>query len=256
MLARFEQMLEKAVEGSLRRVFPAKLQPVQLAKAAARAMEEAQVVGLRGSEVPNSYIVRVAPDDLRRFADYRATLAAELARYLEDYAADRGLTPVAPPRVELREDPGLGPGVVRAEARFVDLEPVRQADLERQLEGTRQFRLADLHGAASDAVSTPGTAWLEDDAAGERYPLDSAAGPIRLGRSLDNDIVLTDRRVSRFHAQVQWQRTGWVVQDLGSTNGTFLGEQRVAPNAALTLAPGSVLRFGEQRLRLRVDGPA
>ena len=45
--------MEQAVEGSLRRVFPTTLQPVQLAKAAARAMEEAQVVGLRGAEVPN-----------------------------------------------------------------------------------------------------------------------------------------------------------------------------------------------------------
>src|SRR5919206_1045900 len=122
MLARFERIMERAVEGGLRRVFPARLQPVQLAKAAARAMEEAQVVGLRGAEVPNAYTLRLAPDDLARFSEYRATLADELARYLAEYAQDRGLRPVGPPRVELSADAGLRPGAVRADARFVDLE--------------------------------------------------------------------------------------------------------------------------------------
>src|SRR5919199_1575907 len=146
MLARFERIMERAVEGSLRRVFPARLQPVQLAKAAARAMEEARVVGLRGSapEVPNAYALRLAPEDLARFADYSATLTDELGRYLVDYARDRGLRPVGPPRVELAGDASVAPGTVRAEARFVDLEPRRQAALEEALEGTRRLRLADL----------------------------------------------------------------------------------------------------------------
>ena len=67
MLARFERLMEQAVEGSLRRVFPTTVQPVQLAKAAARAMEEAQLIGLHGAEVPNSYRLRLAPSDLERF---------------------------------------------------------------------------------------------------------------------------------------------------------------------------------------------
>ena len=52
MLARFERLMEQAVEGSLRRVFPTAPQPVQLAKAAARAMEQAQVISLRGAKCP------------------------------------------------------------------------------------------------------------------------------------------------------------------------------------------------------------
>ena len=71
MLARFEQLMEQAVEGSLRRVFPAQLQPVQIAKAAARAMEDTQVVGIAGVEVPNRYQVSLSPADVERFGDYR-----------------------------------------------------------------------------------------------------------------------------------------------------------------------------------------
>src|SRR6185437_5109214 len=99
MLARFERLMEQAVEGSLRRVFPTSLQPVQLAKAAARAMEQAQVIGVHGPQVPNSYRLRLAPADLERFATYRASLSQELAQYLVDYAHERGLRPIAAPTV-------------------------------------------------------------------------------------------------------------------------------------------------------------
>src|SRR5438876_8083764 len=98
MLARFEQLMERAVEGSLRRVFPTSLQPVQLAKATARAMEEAQVIGISGAEVPNAYRLRLAPADLERFADYSATLSRELSTYVQEYARERGLRPVGEPR--------------------------------------------------------------------------------------------------------------------------------------------------------------
>src|ERR1700681_3040690 len=121
MLARFERLMQQAVEGSLRRVFPTTLQPVQLAKAAARAMEQTQLIGVHGPQVPNSYRLRLAPTDLERFAANTATLSSELSRYLVDYARERGLRPIAEPRVELFEEFGLRPGSVRAEARFADL---------------------------------------------------------------------------------------------------------------------------------------
>src|SRR5262245_20950617 len=110
MLARFEQLMEQAVEGSLRRVFPTTLQPVQIAKATARAMEEAQVIGLSGAEVPNAYRVRLSPQDLARFSEYNATLSRELSRYLIEYADDRGLRPVGEPRIELSEDAAVRVG--------------------------------------------------------------------------------------------------------------------------------------------------
>src|SRR6266852_5405845 len=130
MLARFERLMEDAVEGSFRRVFQTAIQPVQLAKAAARAMEEAQLIGVHGAEVPNSYRLRLAPADLERFADYRVTLARELNAYLVEYAHDRGLRPIAEPRVELVEDRGVRVGSVRAEARFVDLAPTLETEVE------------------------------------------------------------------------------------------------------------------------------
>src|SRR5690349_10730531 len=104
MLARFERLMEQAVEGSLRRIFPTSLQPVQLAKAAARSMEEGRVVGLLGAEVPNAYTLRIAPADMARLGGYAQTLSRELAEYLNQYARERGLRPIAAPSVELVDD--------------------------------------------------------------------------------------------------------------------------------------------------------
>src|SRR5258708_13697071 len=101
MFARFERLMEDAVEGSLRRVFPTTIQPVQLAKAAARAMEEEQLIGLRGAEVPNHYRLRLAPAALQRFADYQVTRARELNAYLGEYAQERGRKPLPHPRARL-----------------------------------------------------------------------------------------------------------------------------------------------------------
>jgi hypothetical protein len=256
MLARFERLMEQAVEGGLRRVFPTTLQPVQLAKAAARAMEEAQVVGLYGAEVPNSYRVRLAPADLERFGDYRATLSRELTRYLVEYAAERGLRPIAEPRVELVEDRGLRTGTVRADARFVDLAPARKDEIEAAVEGTRRLRLADLAGAppVAPSLGTDQRLWL-GDGLGLHFELDTQAGMVRLGRATDNDVTIPNQRVSRYHAQLRWVESTWLVYDLDSTNGTFIDEQRVFPSQPHAVGPGSVLRLGDHDLHVQ-DGTA
>ena len=247
MLARFERLMEQAVEGSLRRVFPTQLQPVQLAKAAARAMEEAQVIGLRGPEVPNAYVVRVSPQDRARFAEYSATLSRELSRYLVEYARERGLRPVGEPQVELAEDAAVAVGTVRVDARFRDLEPWRQAELEDALAGTRRLRLGDLD--ARGALPT-GPPLRLTDRLGLDFLLDPQAAVVRVGRAADNDVAIANQRVSRYHAQLRWTHAGWLVHDLDSTNGTYLDDERVVPAEPRPARPGSVLRLGDHDLAI------
>jgi hypothetical protein len=255
MLARFERLMEQAVEGSLRRVFPTTLQPVQLAKAAARAMEEAQVVGLSGAEVPNAYRLRLAPDDMQRFAEYSATLSRELSRYLVDYARERHLRAVGDPRVELVGDSTLRVGTVRAEARFVDVDPGRRAALEQAVEDTRQLRLRQQARAAVEATGTSdGNVWLADTQ-GLRYALEPEAAMVRIGRASDNDIAISNERVSRYHAHVRWVGSSWLVYDLESTNGTFVDGERLTAAQPRRLRPGSTLRLGDYDLRV-LDTPA
>lgn len=256
MLARFERLMEQVVEGSLRRVFPTQLQPVQLAKAAARAMEQAQVIGVHGAEVPNRYELRLAPADLERFSAYATILSQQVASYLSDYARERGLRPVAEPRVALVEDAALRAGSVRADARFVDLPAAAHREIDAAVEGTRRLRLADLAAAQPVQTAAGGDRLWLAVAGGAPYALEPSAGVVRLGRATDNDLVLASPRVSRYHAQLRWVESSWLVYDLDSTNGTWLDDRRVVAARPAALVPRARLRLGDRELEVRVDEPA
>jgi pSer/pThr/pTyr-binding forkhead associated (FHA) protein len=73
---------------------------------------------------------------------------------------------------------------------------------------------------------------------------------LAVGRAVDNDIVLDDPSLSRKHARLYRRGPGELeVEDLGSSNGTFVNERKVGRGM---VEPGDLLRFGE--LAFRVDG--
>lgn len=76
--------------------------------------------------------------------------------------------------------------------------------------------------------------------------LDSA--PVTIGRSSENDLALEgDEFASARHARFQPKRDGVWVEDIGSTNGTFVNGSKV--ERPRKLAPGDVIRVGETDLR-------
>lgn len=79
------------------------------------------------------------------------------------------------------------------------------------------------------------------------YPL--AGNSVTIGRAEDNDVVLTEGGVSRRHARLDREALGWTVTDLGSTNGTYLEDSRLLPDAPRSWATGETLRLGSYYLR-------
>jgi hypothetical protein len=75
--------------------------------------------------------------------------------------------------------------------------------------------------------------------AGRRWPLDRAR-PLTIGRSEECDIVLPDRQVSRYHAQITWRGERYYLEDLGSKNGTHINGQELA--AAVELNDGDEIQ--------------
>jgi pSer/pThr/pTyr-binding forkhead associated (FHA) protein len=73
--------------------------------------------------------------------------------------------------------------------------------------------------------------------------------PILIGRAPECTLVLEDDYASGRHARLSLQQGTWMVEDLGSTNGTFLGRSRV--QAATPVSPGSPVRIGRTVLELR-----
>lgn len=78
-------------------------------------------------------------------------------------------------------------------------------------------------------------------------------GPVTtLGRDPDNDVVLQDNQVSRCHAEIHEQGGGYVLEDLGSSNGTTVNGQRIA--APWPLQPGDQIGIGSATIVFQ--GPA
>ena len=88
---------------------------------------------------------------------------------------------------------------------------------------------------------------VEGGNAGERANLDLA--PILIGRGNDAAIRLDDDYVSTRHARIAASGDQWFVEDLGSTNGTYVGTVRITQPTTLTL--GTQVRIGKTILELR-----
>lgn len=87
----------------------------------------------------------------------------------------------------------------------------------------------------------------EGPLAGTEVELGSA--PIMLGRAQECTLVLDDDYASGKHARLFPQGSRWFLEDLGSTNGTWLGEEQLT--RAATVEPGERIRIGKTVLELR-----
>ena len=83
--------------------------------------------------------------------------------------------------------------------------------------------------------------------AGETASLDDA--PLLIGRGSDAAIRLDDDYVSTRHARIAASDDQWFVEDLGSTNGTYVGSSRISQPTAISL--GTRIRIGKTILELR-----
>lgn len=77
---------------------------------------------------------------------------------------------------------------------------------------------------------------------GKTFDLQGATATI--GREANNEVVINDPEVSRKHARLTFQGGTWVIEDLGSTNGTFVNESRLSGPYSLRL--GDVVGLGEK----------
>src|SRR5947209_11994633 len=101
--------------------------------------------------------------------------------------------------------------------------------------------LAEVGGAAPPLRAAPsGPPGLEVRSRRSVHEL-SAGTTYSIGRDPKSDIVMTDSRVSWRHAVLRVDGGGWIIEDLGSTNGTFLGTQRLD---RIEISAECVIRLG------------
>jgi pSer/pThr/pTyr-binding forkhead associated (FHA) protein len=119
-------------------------------------------------------------------------------------------------------------------------EAARGAEARKEKKGAQKAP-PKRRGSPTHVVVTEGSN------VGERADLDHA--PILIGRGNDAAIRLDDDYVSTRHARIAASGDQWFVEDLGSTNGTYIGTVRITQPTTITL--GTQIRIGKTILELR-----
>lgn len=232
ILSDFEDRVANAVEGLFAGAFRSPVQPVELAKALAKAMDDGRAVGVGKVYAPVAYTVALSREDRRNLGEFTTTLEGELATYLADHARERGYALASKPTVAFAVHNDLKLGRFRVSA---DLAPAKDVEpSEDAAPGPAVEARARTEAGAEHATLTVG----DHDVV--------LQGPrVTIGRLRDCDICLADVNVSRQHAALTFADDAWTVEDLDSTNGTFVNGERVGVRI---LRDGDVLEIGATRL--------
>jgi hypothetical protein len=232
VLSDFERRLEGAVEGFFARTFRSGLQPLELAKALQRYMENSRHVAVDGTVVPNAYRFRLNPRDIERLSTYGEQLTKELAEVVVRTSGERGWLLRGPALVRVEPDGEVAYGTYALNGRTEEVAVDATGAVTRveAASGPHMQRLRVVRGGP------PGK---EHSLSGDR---------IVAGRSGECDIALDDQTVSRQHAAFVRRGEEWWVVDLDSTNGTRVNgvgavEQRIRS--------GDRIELGEAVLEMR-----
>ncbi len=236
MLQRFESRLEHAVSGAFAKAFRSAVQPVELAAALQREVDNsAQILSRNRRLVPNTFHIQLSEMDYGRLSPYQNTLVDELIEMLREHADEQHYVFAGGVTIELEQDDSLGTGRFR----------VRSAATASVSE-SRPSRSP----SSSDRGSHRGEVTLEIN--GTVHPV--VAPGVVIGRGGEADLRINDPGISRRHAEIKvagGKRPEVTVTDLGSTNGTTVDGSRVRETR---LRDGQRLRVGNTDVLVRIGG--
>jgi len=252
LLQKFEDSLDRVVNGAFAKAFKAEVQPVELAAALQRDVDDrASVLDRDRTVIPNVFHVELSDHDYKRLAVFKDALAAELATLVTTYAGEQHYTLLGEVRVTLSEDDELQTGIfrVRSEAKA---EVTSRAGVV-EAAGQAPPSAAAAAPVEPEATSGPGKqpAAQSHESSGSQsggqprlevgsqtYPLVRAITLI--GRGTDADIRVEDPGVSRKHCEIVVGNPA-IIRDLKSTNGTFVDGIRIDE---CTLTEGAIVKLG------------
>jgi len=250
--ARFENLVERLVEGTFTRLFADRLPPQKIVNHLMRAMEDNQTRLPDGlAQAPNRYWIYLHPSDREALVknlsdgpeDASLSLDDELARYITDLATQADLVLEDEPVVQVLADENMAPRDVRVEARC-------EKEEQPETEQTREINSSDANTEEEIvAQAPPGRPFLVME--GHRH-VNLHRAVVSVGRAIDNDIIIEDPRVSRHHAQFRQRYGHYVLYDLGSSGGTQINGY---PIEECVLHSGDVVSFAGVQVIYGEDPP-
>lgn len=268
LLARFEGMAEFLFTEAFKKS-ASRLQPVEIAKELVKSMLRNKQVSISQVYVPNIYRVYLHSSDWGPIASFGDAFLIELSKYLFAEAERNGYTFLTKPAIELHADETVNPRQMVIEVDFDDSIVVDWGDEEDEDENKNKNELENAYARPNQSNWRESTTIFRESVKtnlpveneGGRnsdYFLEIIEGPdigqsfalqdeeVIIGRHGQCDLVLHDPEISRRHLKIAaGGENGWWLDDLGSTNGTFVNGQRITHH---TTAPGDRITIGQSVL--------
>lgn len=254
LLQKFEDSLDRVVNGAFAKAFKAEVQPVELAAALQRDVDDrASVLDRERTVIPNIFHIELSDHDYKRLAVFKDALGSELATLVTTYASEQGYTLLGQVRVTMSDDDALETGIfrVRSEAKA---EVTSRAGVVEPVQPVAAAAPAPVEAEEAGAAPAPSASETSEvrsggqprlEVGGQAYPLVRAI--TLLGRGTDADIRVEDPGVSRKHCEIVVGAPA-LVRDLRSTNGTFVNGEKIDE---IALEDGSVVKIGGTSLVYR-----
>jgi hypothetical protein len=248
LLQKFEDSLDRVVNGAFAKAFKAEVQPVELAAALQREVDDrASVLDRDRTVIPNVFHIELSHHDYTRLAVFKDALGSELATLVTNYAGEQHYTLLGQTRVTMSEDDALETGIfrVRSEAKAEVTSKVGVVEAIAPEPVAAGVAASSSAGSAPTAPAAPSGGQPRLEVGGQAYPLVRAITV--LGRGTDADIRVEDPGVSRKHCEIVVGNPA-LVRDLKSTNGTLLNGEKISE---APLEDGSVVKIGGTSLVYR-----
>lgn len=225
---RLESWIEQLVEEPFVRLFAGRLLPQDVARHLVRALEDGERIGADGTpEIPGRYQITLNPEDLHALKQHHPNLNTQLAAALESLAQRMHIRLQNPPSVTLQASADL-------QIRNVRITPANRAPAAKKV-ATLDIDTDHVQTTLQQQNGNNARAYLIIQ--GERT-FDLNTTVVRVGRALDNDLVIENPRISRHHAQLRQRHGRYILKDLGSRSGTMVNG---IPVQEIVLRPGDLI---------------
>jgi hypothetical protein len=237
-LSKIEKLIEQFVEEPFVRLFSDRLLPQEVARHLVQAMEEGEKLSTDGlADVPGRYYIYLNPVDLTALHRDHPNLDSQLKLELQSIADKMGVRIREAVEITLCDDPALAQQSVRITPVVA---PAARIERTLDLDVKEMQKLLDQQSSCAYLIISGS------------YTVDLKKSIIRIGRALDNDIILEDRRVSRYHAQLRHRYGRYLLHDLGSTGGTTVNGY---PIQEIVLHPGDTISLSGVDIIYAEDKP-
>ena len=239
------------------RAYATSIRPISLGRQLIGLLDLASAKGL----LPSTYEIYLHSDDLAAFADVEQHLVRELIDAATQHCEQYGYQLDAEISVVLQADDAIKSGTFQIKTNRqlavktppndpksskiqeskVQPEPTQTGTLAPTLTPTLPTKLVQTINTHIEITARAALVL----ASGQRIDLTEEI--VKIGRHQSCTIVFADSNVSRVHAQLQHDSTGWLVVDLGSTNGIKVNGTKISKEKSLT--DGDELEFGTSTAR-------